>query len=288
MDIFKKEISIYDNLTDTQGRVGTIGEFLAMGEAYKNLIESYRGLELNLLRRLVKRDDLPAATISGVFSERRDNCLIQHSGIVCMDFDFEDNLNFKYFDSLKSYISKFDNVAYCSHSVSGKGYFVLIPIKYPDKHRQHIEAIRRDFLKLGLIADLHCVNVSRARTLSYDPHPFINENAVEYTAVWKQPAPTITPHYYTDGDLGKVQQYCDTISRRHIDVTNGYNNWFRLCAAFASLGEQGRQFFHQVSREYASYKYAECDRKFTQIMRSVHRISIATFFQICKEYGIEL
>ena len=47
-----------------------------------------------------------------------------------------------------------ENVAYAGLSASGKGFFLIIPIAYPKRHKEQFAAIHRDFFSLGLAIDM--------------------------------------------------------------------------------------------------------------------------------------
>ena len=127
------------------------------------------------------------------------------------------------------------------------------------------------------------------RTISYDPEPYVNENATIYNKVWVEPKPTFHVPYYgsnPSSDLERAERCCREIVNCGIDITATYDDWFHVGAALASLGEQGRSLYHLVSSQNASYKAPETDRKFTNCLNNVSNISIGTFFHICSQYGI--
>mgnify|MGYP003496282833 FL=1 len=125
------------------------------------------------------------------------------------------------------------------------------------------------------------------RTISYDPEPYVNEEATLYTKVWVEPKPA---HHssctYSGGDMEQVERCCRIIADRGIDITATYDDWFHVGAALASLGERGRRLFHLVSSQNAKYKAGETDKKFDNLLRNVSSINIGTFFHICSQYGI--
>lgn len=93
--------------------------------------------------------------------------------------------------------------------------------------------------------------------------------------------------------IDELQQASEVVSRvvlSGIDLTDDYNNWFRLGAAFANeFGESGRDLFHDLSRMSSKYDAAECDKKFNDCLRNSHnQITIATFYQMAKDAGIDI
>lgn len=87
-------------------------------------------------------------------------------------------------------------------------------------------------------------------------------------------------------------QVCDVIRQCReggIDITDGYDNWLHVGMALASeFGEGGRNYFHEVSQHNGGYNLAECDDKYTNILRTGRgEVTIATFFRIARDHGID-
>jgi len=119
---------------------------------------------------------LPAVTVSGVFSERKNSGLIRHSGYICADFDEKQNPHITDWGQARNRIGSLDEVLFCALSVSARGCFAIIPIAYPDKHVAHFEALQRIFADLGYVCD-PTSDVSRLRGLSSDRSATWNEYA---------------------------------------------------------------------------------------------------------------
>ena len=231
---------------------------------------------------------LPVATISGTFAPtcKAEN-LVAHSNLLCIDIDKKDNMDVGWFDDLKHEWHNIPQILYAGRSIRGKGWFAIFHIAYPDKHEAQFEALRRDFANSGLIIDKACKNVNRMRFISYDPEPYVNEDATLYTKVWVETKPTYhSSCTYSGGDMEQVERCCRIIADRGIDITATYDDWFHVGAALASLGERGRRLFHLVSSQNAKYKAGETDKKFDNLLRNVSSINIGTFFHICSQYGI--
>ncbi|MGB3077366.1 MAG: AAA family ATPase, partial [Chitinophagales bacterium] len=75
----------------------------------------------------------------------------------------------------------------------------------------------------------------------------------------------------------------------NIDITTSYNDWLRIGFALASLGEEGRELFHQVSGLHPEYSFDEADAKYSNLIKSSKRkISLSTFIKYCKDAGVQL
>lgn len=74
------------------------------------------------------------------------------------------------------------------------------------------------------------------------------------------------------------------------DIAPAYHEWRDLGFALAEgLGEEGRAFYHRLSRFYAGYAAAETDKQFTACLRSRgHGIKLNTFFFLARRSGVDI
>lgn len=292
MDIFQTHISVYNGVTDNTGTTMPLGTFLFCKE-YKDDILRLRAVfdkeKCNALKR-----SLPQATISGVFSPTRaKNYLSQHSGLICVDIDAKDNPDILDWETLKQNLSVLPQIAYCALSVSGKGLFIIIPLRYAQKHLLQFRQLRMDFSKMGIVIDQACSDITRLRCLSYDEHPIINENATLYEGVYVEKPKYHSFHPYLiykgENTLSDVAACCRKINERGIDITTSYDDWLKVGCALATFGENGRSLFHICSQQNAKYNAAKTDKMFTDLLRrNYQQVNIGTFFWMCKQHGITI
>ena len=285
ISLFDTKISFYSNVEDNVGTEISLRDFLFCDQ-YMEQIEHIRSIQDENIQKRLKLQ-LPLATISGTFAPiRKAENLVTHSNLLCIDIDKKDNMGVDWFDDLKHEWHNIPQILYAGRSIRGKGWFAIFRIAYPDKHKAQFEALQRDFVSSGLVIDKACKDVSRMRTISYDPEPYVNEAATLYNKVWVEPKPTIHIPYSGGDDKEDVEKCCRIIADRGIDITATYDDWFHVGAALASLGERGRSLFHLVSSQNAKYKAVETDKKFDNLLRYVSSINLGTFFHICSQYGI--
>ena len=91
----------------------------------------------------------------------------------------------------------------------------------------------------------------------------------------------------------EVEKVCLELELRNIDITNDYEDWRNVGFALAEeLGEQGRGYFHRVSRLCPNkYEESECNKAYTYFLKSRYsgtRIGIGTFFDYAKKAGIDI
>lgn len=283
------EITVYRGVKDRVGHLSTLQDFLTNVDV--SAIAELRSCTDTERKRKIKML-LPQATISGVFSPTRSaENLVRYSGLICIDIDRKDNEHIENFDTLiEDVLSRIAEVAYAAHSVSGRGYFVIIPLHYPQLHKAQFEQLVRVFSDMGINIDRACGDVCRLRCQSYDEQPYINLDAKPFSGIYREQKKPHTWYQcgYAESEVEeKVARLCREIAMRHIDLTANYKDWVKIGAALSSLGESGRQWFHLCSSQNGGYNPAECDRKFNNLLRSTRQIGIGTFFYYCRQYGIE-
>lgn len=256
---------------------------------FKDKVEAIRA-EPDEGRQKEMKKELPLFFASGEFDSKGEDGLIKHSGFICVDIDEKDNRDVKNFGDIKKHIRKISFVAYCGRSVRGKGYFALIPIADPARHRDYFRSLVADFGRCGLTIDKGCGDVCRKRFVSYDPDPYVNTGAEVYDRVLVEEEKPME----CDGEKDSRQNYLaeaakflstlGEIESRHIDITDSRDKWWEiLCAIASAFGEAGRGYAHRVSRFYDGYSYDETDGKFNDALRhGGYGYTIATFFHHAK------
>ena len=280
------EITIYRGVRDTTGYKSTLFNFLENVDI--DAIKELRATTDPERRREIKLS-LLQATISGVFAPSRSaENLVKHSGLICIDVDRKDNEHIANFDSLINDVFRhMQEVAYAAHSVSGNGYFLIIPLKYPHRHKEQFQMLVRLFAEYGIVVDKACGDVCRLRCQSFDLHQYINMSAKPFAGVYRELKQNLSYNFSAIGEEEeKVAQLCRQIASRHIDLTANYDDWVKIGMALSSFGESGRQWFHLCSQQNPKYRSNECDRKFTSFLRGSHRITLGTFFHLCRQAGI--
>lgn len=90
--------------------------------------------------------------------------------------------------------------------------------------------------------------------------------------------------------IQEVEQIVSRIEAKSIDIATAYNDWRDIGFAFSSvLGEQGREYFHRVSRFYPDYSVSECDKQYDNCLKSKGiGVTLKTFFYKAKSAGINI
>jgi hypothetical protein len=170
------DITIFKDIRDTDTPffrpVQIILERIKDG-ATKELIKKIR-LEKDQSDRTERKKQLPAICFSGTFNKRADNALLQHSGLICLDFDGYDKQKTLLQD--KENLSKNKYVYSVFISPSGDGLKVLVKIPAdPENHTNYFNSLER-YLNSPFF-DKTSKNLSRVCYESYDPLIHVNENS---------------------------------------------------------------------------------------------------------------
>lgn len=79
--------------------------------------------------------------------------------------------------------------------------------------------------------------------------------------------PSITPLYNKVEE--DVEHFVREIEQRAIDITPNYKDWVELGFALVDgLGENGREYYHRISRFYPNYQREEADKQYTHCLQS--------------------
>lgn len=327
-EIFDTPCSIFADAKDNYGRykIGEapvtempIGDFCLSDRWKPEVLELRRMVELYGVSAAKQREDyralkarLPGATLSARFERRkvrdertgremevarRTAHMVEHTGFVCIDIDFQDNQLIGDMRQVLRALRHRPEVAFLMRSCSGTGWFALVRIAYPKYHKQQFSALMRDYSAMGINIDKQCGDVTRIRFASYDDNPYVNFGAIPYSGIDLEEqiiaprAAVLAPWKGTDevttgDDAARAERLVAELERHHIDITSTYSDWVRVGYSLATLpGEVGRRLFHRVSAMNETYKPDECDRQYDKLL-DPQRISIGTFYKMCADYGI--
>lgn len=260
---------------------------------FADKVEQIRTYQDKAIRDSIKAT-LPAITPSGVFTYRKADSLVKHSGFIQFDIDAKDNPHVSNYANLKAELKKVPNIAYCGLSVSGTGYWGLVPIAYPEKHKEHFEFMYRFFEDHHLIIDKSCKDVARLRGYSYDPEAYFNHNAKTLTAYYTEPVKRyIKPNnsHTAYNDTATVEAIINAIEAHSVDITSGYGVWFAIgCDLASSFGNTGEGYFHAISRYHPEYTSKRTETQYTNCLRFVRgkAPSLGALVNAAKDHGISI
>ena len=124
-----------------------------------------------------KKKRLPGVLWSGIFSQRKRDALLQHSGLLCADLDkLGDKL-----PAVRAKLRESPHVWALFVSPTGEGLKCVVRVQ-PDSHAHNasFRAVEEHVRVLtGIQIDQSCSDVARLCFLSHDPDVYLNESATE-------------------------------------------------------------------------------------------------------------
>ncbi len=263
-----KKVTIFQTIKDTDTPffrdVGKILERIKDG-ATKEIVKRIRAEKDKAERNEIKKQ-LPAICFSGTFNRRSDDSLIEHSGLICLDFD--GYLKQKELLQDKETLSKNKYVFSVFISPSGNGLKVLVKIPADaENHTNYFNSLEKYFNSPYF--DKTSKNLSRVCYESYDPLIHVNENS----SVWD----TIEEREYVEvnrikdkatipiTDENKIVEILVKWWNKKYPMTEGQRNHnaYILAMAFNDFG---------INKSLASYvlnQYATSDFSLKEIATTI-------------------
>jgi hypothetical protein len=267
-------------------------DYIRTGKEY-DLLRQVRAEKDEDKRKQLKKG-LSYFLFSGTFAKREAKGLIEHSGLICLDFDHVEQM-----DALRVQLQTDPHIVALFISPSGDGIKVLIPIQ-GSQHKESFLALEtyfKDTYKLQV--DKSGKDVSRACFVSYDDNLYYNpeaklftlsvehvdEETGELTIVPRAKAPK--QYQYRD-PLAHLELVVSRIEDARLDLTTTYDDWQLLAFSMATYGNSGREYFHRLSQFNSGYNAKEADAKFDNAKDSTRFTSPAWFFRKAKDAGIDV
>tara|TARA_R100001440_G_scaffold12813_2_gene22606 strand:+ start:837 stop:3218 length:2382 start_codon:yes stop_codon:yes gene_type:complete len=167
------QITIFQNIRDTSTPffrdVSVVLQRVKDGNS-KDLINQIRK-EKDKEKRNILKKGLPAVCFSGQFNKREDSSIIEHSGLICLDFDGYTTIKSLQEERKKLQKDPFTFALFTSPSGNGLKVLVKIP-KEVDNHKTYFNALEKHYNSEHF--DKACKNISRVCYESYDPKIYVN------------------------------------------------------------------------------------------------------------------
>ena len=189
-------------------------------------------------KRNALKQGLPAVCFSGTFNKRSDDSLMEHSGLICLDFD-----GFKTKGAMnkkKDEIAKDPYTYSVFISPSGNGIKVLVKIPCDSsKHKSYFQALEKYYDCEEF--DITCKNVSRVCYESFDPEIVICEDS----EIWSEESKEeLVPYTQESRATLKLTDSNETIRRLKVWWEKEYgmipkqrnNNLFILAKTLCEFG----------------------------------------------------
>ena len=174
-------VTIFQNIRETETPffkdVTSILQRIKEGKN-QELVKKIRQ-EKNKTKRNELKKNLPAICFSGQFNKRSDSAIVEHSGLICLDFDGYPKKKDLLEDKERFQKNKFIYSVFVSPSGNGLKVLVKNPADQ-DNHSKYFNSLKKEFDSAYF--DTTSKNLSRVCYESYDRLLHINSNS----SVWEK------------------------------------------------------------------------------------------------------
>ena len=323
--MFDEICSVYESAQDAQGRFVdretgeciqqmSIREF-CLTDRWKPYVQRLRAMRQELGSKAKKMPEyietkkmLPGATLSGLFAlyeddslthpgqrvmvSRRESHLKQHTGWLAIDIDLADNMQMSNFENVRMICRFRPEIALLMRSCSGSGYFGLVKLAYPERHKEQFKALLKEYAAIGITLDKACSNIGRVRFASWDDpeHIYINENVVPYKGLEGEQSQLVSlasrqtyrshhenvcyrtednSHFWEQQRAQDrlIEVIVQELVGNHRNIAESYDEWVKVGWALRSH-PYGIHLFHQLSRCSSKYNEAQTNLKWQQLGNS--------------------
>lgn len=202
----------------------------------KTIVENVRKQKTKELADKIKVT-LPAICFSGTFTKRADNSIIEHSGLICLDFDKYESDDLLNEDRTKLIADKYTFALFTSPSGNGLKLLVKIPLEI-DNHKKYFDALEKHYNNNHF--DTTSKNISRVCFESYDSDLYLNKKS----KTWTDKVEDEQFDYRYDAPTIKLENENEIIKRLWVWFNKSYSmskgsrnhNLFILVSAFNDYG----------------------------------------------------
>ncbi len=271
------------------------------GNYYKNATLQLRTILDKKAANKFKCTEFDFACFSGTFKIKNEKGLIEHSGLICLDFD---NLPEKEKLREKILADPFLTTVLLFTSPTGTGLKWIVKINLNQgTHIENFQAIENYIFQNYHVEIDSGSDVARPCFLPYDPDCYINYSTELKDFDIKQwlplkstiaPKPQLTPKPQQTSKPKKQKTFFDVlqeIEKNQIDIAPQHDQWMKLGFIIAeNFGERGREYFKRLSRFYNGRITKTPDQQYNDCLKGKKpgAVRMNTFFQYAKEAGIEI
>lgn len=285
------QLTLYNNLQDTQGTHITLEDYLLrirLGNHIQTVIEA-RKHEHGSDEYDRLKSSLPVVTGSAIMrlgGGKSAKNIQELNGLLWLDID--EGINQAQINKIKA-----DKHTLVFHETIGGAprFTSVIKININKFDESWLTAKDYYYTNFGVSIDESCKNKNRLRFLSHDPNPFFNEKASLFRArsikKFEPPKKHLTRYIFSENDFGNI---INQITERGLNMAESYAEYVQIGMSLAShFGESGFEYFDAICQPSSKYNYKRGLRDYKGFCKNTDkRISIGTFYYLCKKENIEL
>jgi len=246
----------------------------------KRSIDNYR----NTFSKKDKKA-LPCITVSARFTKwREEKNIVEKMPFICLDIDRKTNQCVSML-LVKELFINHPCCYYTGYSTSIDGVYSIMKISDPEKLDKYFEYFENTLKKIGINIDQSCKDYARLRFFSFDSEAYHNPEAKAFRLRKPESANKTYSNYKTTSESDKVERLINEINKYSIDITSNYEDWIKIAGALqGEFGENGRGYFHSISKYHPDYESKNCDKKYDSC-RKMNKTGLGSLFKIAGDYG---
>lgn len=256
---------------------------------WKELTSEARGLGIGTNEYKAFKLTMPGVTIAGTFvaGGRIPGNLEKESGFICLDFDHLQDVV-----EAKRCLVNDPYVYGCFLSLSGQGLAVIVKKPTGVPHNDAFISAKHYFESVhNLFVDNAAKEINRCRAMSYDPECHINKNVLNIKKYTPPQPPKKSKAFNGFIVTNKaIERLVANIEENNTVIAGTYDEWLHVAFSLASLGEEGKAYYHRVFViAVPKYKYSFTDKKLDEIIANKrNQISLGTFLFYAKLAGVDI
>lgn len=116
------------------------------------------------------------------------------------------------------------------------------------------------------------------------------ENVPFENSVPTSPKLLPAPNSTSNNKEEEIERIIYEIEQRAVDIAPEYKDWVELgFALIDGFGENGREYYHRISRFHSDYQREETDKQYTRCLQAKGQgVTIRSFFHLARQAGIPL
>lgn len=277
--ILNKVVSCYESVTPGRKQATVNLETWLRSTKYKADVEVLRANVPTMEKTAISnaKSGFPLITTAGVFESDTKESLQEYTGLICLDIDKDiANLELK-----KKEVCSLPYVAYCGLSITGRGLMAIIRVsENPRLFTAHHISLENE---VGNVCPSGR-SINKMRFYSYDSDAYFNLNPEPYLKIYEAPEVAFPEVYHSTNTYDRLSEQIKAAKLRKIDLTQS-DYGIRLKIGFSlvnEFGEDGRALFHAICEESPKYNFNECNRKYTELVKTKALIKINYLFKVLK------
>jgi hypothetical protein len=277
------KISIFENVRSNVPHDYDLDDWLRHTICPKGRLKRSIDIYRNTFSKKDKKA-LPCVTVSARFTKwREEKNIVEKMPFICLDIDRKTNQCVSML-LVKELFMNHPCCYYTGYSTSIDGVYAIMKIRDPEKLDKYFKYFESSLKKIGINIDQSCKDYARLRFFSFDSEAYHNTEAKAFNL--KKPAAKKSYNNYTiTSESEKVDKLIDELNKFSIDITSNYEDWIKIAGALNSeFGENGRGYFHNISKYHKDYSVKGADKKYDSC-KKMNKTNLGSLFKIASDYG---